>query len=112
MKNKIKINFTNDMAFSVNSILQNIYNPTYTLGTNEKLVRSIGFELAEKFNKATDKLQKKANFFEVKKKTNITLKYFEAWALHQILIDLISLSNNDYEKLQVQKTLNILNSEI
>ncbi|MDB0602618.1 hypothetical protein PL373_16070 [Tenacibaculum maritimum] len=109
MNIELKVNFTNEMLHATSDLLQAVYSPIISLEKNDKIIRSIGLELAKSFLSKKEKSIKKANLLNVKKKAKITLKYYEAWALHQIIFELISLAPDDYTKLQLQTTLNKLN---
>jgi len=112
MNNDFEIEISSDMIFAVEKLLHNVYNPVYTLSNNAKLLRSIGFELVNKFENLKDKLIKKVNLLDTKKKKKVKLKYYELFALHEIIKDLISLSQNGYDHHQLQTVLNLLNKKL
>ncbi|CAA0245432.1 hypothetical protein [Tenacibaculum maritimum] len=112
MNDTIKVNFTVDMVHATYQVLLHVYNPIYSISYNDKVIRSIGIDLVEIFRKINEKNQRKNDLFHANKKTKITLKYYQLWALHEILIDLISLSTSKFYHLQVQLVINKLNEQL
>lgn len=108
----IKLKFTNDMLMATHQILKNVYNPSILLSREQKLVKSISFELAELFEKKCKAQIKKASLFDVQKKISLSLKYHQLWALHMLLIDLFFLHDNAFQKQQLQKVIDLLDKEL
>lgn len=85
---KITLHLDQDTVVLLNSMLSNVY----ALGTwhsqekEARLLWSIAFDLADKFNSKFKTQLKKQNLFEVHQKTKISLKYHEAWALEGITL--------------------------
>ena len=101
------------MVLAVNDLLQFVYNPTYTISRDEKVVRSIGDELAKMFTIKRNKLVKTVDLINRNKKISISLAYYQIWALHQLIYDLIALfEGKPYVQLQLQKTLNLLDGKL
>lgn len=109
---KIELKLTIDSLISTTSLLMLVYNQDATLNKQEKVLRSIGFDLADKFDSKTKALQKKASLFDETKKPKITLKFHEAWALEIILIELMPYNTNDFRKNETQKVINQLNQKL
>ncbi|WP_435135768.1 hypothetical protein [Formosa sp. A9] len=109
---KIDLKLSNDALVAAHNILKQVYNPSYPNEIQIKVYKSIGFELADKFEKKVKAQQKKASLFDQKKKISVTLKYYEAWALKAIATDLIYTCSNDYSKNLVQTLINVLDQKL
>ncbi len=110
---KVELKLSPDTLLAINNVLQNVYS--YSIGNIEvlqKVHRSIGFQLAETFEKKVKSQLKKHNLFEADKKIKISFKYYEAWSLHAILIDLIGTADTTYQKTLIQKTINEINQKL
>ncbi|MDB0600718.1 hypothetical protein PL373_06075 [Tenacibaculum maritimum] len=108
----LKFKFTNDMLMATHQILKNVYNPTSSLLKEQKIIRSIGFELADLFEKKCKKQIEKVSLFDQTKKTTLSLKYHQAWALQSLIIDLIYLHDSPFQKVQLQKIINLIDKEL
>lgn len=105
MKTILKLSV--DQVFAVNTLLNKIYElPFNSFGEAEKVAISIGVLLSDKFENKKRELHKKLDLLNRNKKVSFKLKYHEAWALKNILVNRISWLHNDYQKLNVQTTIN------
>ncbi|WP_306353689.1 hypothetical protein [Flavobacterium sp. '19STA2R22 D10 B1'] len=109
---KVELTLTNDSILAVNELLSHVYNMEKSNDKQENVYRSIGFELADKFDSKAKELIKKSSLFNVKKKYKFSLKYYEAWALEIILKELFSYTNNHYTRLQVNLIIDRLNQKL
>lgn len=94
---KIELHLSLDMIIAANNLLKGVYDLPLTPCKQENVYKSIGFDLADTFEKKCKTQIKKANLFE-KKKIKLSLKYHEAWALEAIINDLRQHVHNDYQK--------------
>ncbi|CAA0230130.1 hypothetical protein [Tenacibaculum maritimum] len=104
---KIKLKFSVDQIIAISKLLNQIYEINFnSLNTEEKLEISIGMELSDVFDRKKRNIQKKNDLFNNDKKIAITLKYHEAWGLKNIFINRIGLLDNEYQKLNIQTSIN------
>jgi hypothetical protein len=69
--------------------------------------------LADKFESKAKELKKNSNLLNQKTKTKITLKFHEAWALHEIIDELLDLVLLDhYEENLISMLLSDLHPQI
>jgi len=108
---KIEIHITPDALMAVNKILKRVYELPVSVNKEEKVYRSIGFDLADKFEKKCKSQIKKANLFD-KKKVKITLMYHEAWALEAIINSLLWIVHNDYQDSLLQSLAHSINQKL
>lgn len=109
---KIKLHITSDGLMAADQLLQHAYAPSIALTEMQKVFRSIGFQLSELFEKKRKALIKKATLFNTTKKISISLEYYQAWALKNLLIDLMELSDNPYQKVAIQTIINQLDQKL
>lgn len=106
---KIKFKLSIDQLIALNKLLLKLYEFDLTLlKQQQKVVFSIGLRLSDKFDKKRKDIQKKSSLFDTKKKISFTLDYYEAWSLKGICVELITLSETDYQKLSIQQIINKL----
>lgn len=86
---KIELNLTSDQVFAVAKVLQQVYDLFPSVNSEQLSVRSIAFDLDEKFTKKRKELIKKSSLFDVDKSYKMSLKYHEALALRRIIGNLI-----------------------
>lgn len=110
MKVELKINI--DTLVCVNNQLKRTYEYSFPETLEQKLCKSIAYDVADRFDCKTKSQLKKNSLFEAKKLFKITLKYHEAWALKLILIEQITEVNNDYQKTLLQKVINNLDQKL
>ena len=108
---KIELKISPETIFAVNKTLRRVFEIAPSNNQRENVHKSIGFDLSEKFEKKTKSLIKKSDLFSSEVK-NFTIKYHEAWALEQIIRDLIRLEENQYHKVLLQKLINQLNEKL
>lgn len=82
---KVESKQTADQIFAVAKLLEQVYETYPSNNPNEKLVRSISFDLSDKFTSKQRTVYKSNSLFDVKKKYKIALKYHEAFTLHAII---------------------------
>lgn len=95
---KIELKLSTDSIIAVNELLCNVYEVENSIGKKANVHRSIGFDLADKFDRKCKELIKKQCIFNATKKHKITLKYYEAWSLEFIIRELIGHSKSPYSK--------------
>lgn len=108
---KIELKISINALMAANKILKEIYNLPVSMDKRENVYKSIGFDLADKFDSKCKAQIKKANLFE-KKKVKVTLKYHEAWALEAIIQDLLDTVTNDYQKSLLTSLTHSLNQKL
>jgi hypothetical protein len=91
---KIKLNLTADQVFAVAKLLQQVYDLFPSVNCEQLSVRSIAFDLDEKFTAKRKALLKKNTLFDVGKEYELSLKYHEAVALRKIISNLIETVND------------------
>lgn len=108
---KLKLKFTVDQIVSMSLLLNEICKVNFNSLTQfEKLGISICMVLSDTFETKRRDLQKKNDLFNSRKKVTLTLKYHEAWALKEMFINRISLLENDYQKINIQNAINLLDA--
>ena len=108
---KVELRLKPDTVVAVNKLLQKVYKMPVSNDKRENVYKSIGFDLADKTDKKYKSLIKKADLFS-DKPIKITLKYHEAWALEEILMELIVEEDNPYYKMLSQSMINKLNEKL
>lgn len=86
--------YTADQIFSVAKLLEQVYNLYPATTAEQKSIRSIAFDLEEKFSTKRKQLIKSNNLFEVGKTQKLKLKYHEELALQKIITDLLETVND------------------
>lgn len=76
-------------------ILGDVYKSDIATDQISKLVKSICYDLADKFDKKYKTQRKKVTLFDADKLHKVTLKYHEGWALEKIIAYSIIINNND-----------------
>ncbi|AUS06459.1 hypothetical protein [Pseudotamlana carrageenivorans] len=109
---KIELKLNNDALMAVNKLLQRTYELPVSVNKVENVYKSIGFDLADTFDKKVKTKIKKADLFDQKKLVKFTLKFHEVWALHRILIDLMPLCDNKFLANHVQNVINKLDQKL
>ncbi len=108
---KIDLKISNDAFIACNNLLKEIYNSSVPITEVGKLVKSIGFEVADKIDSKCKGLAKKVTLFD-KKKPKLTLQYYQAWGLYQLLVSLNEHNANEYSRGLVQNVIHILNQKL
>lgn len=106
---KVQLNIKPDTLITAHKLLQHVYDLGATVSKQEKAYRSIGYDLAEKFEKLYKKKITSRDLFNTKKAIKVSIKFHEAWALELLLIDLIALAANSYQKHHIQTLIDQLN---
>lgn len=109
---KIELKLNSDSILAVSDLLQHLYDLNPSIDKKEKVYRSIGLDLADKFDTKSKSIKKKVSLFDAQKKHKISLKYHEAWALEIILTELCTLHDNDYNRFRVNLVLVELNAKL
>lgn len=109
---KIKLKLNNDTLIACNNLLKQVYNSETPPNEAGKLIKSICFEVADKFDTKAKSLVKSANLFDKKNTTEITLKWYEAWGTLQVFIRLNEIEGSDFQKLLVQKVISTINQKL
>ncbi len=110
---KVKLNFKVDQVFAINALLGAVYEQNFNAHkTEEKLILSIGSKLSDSFEKRKRKLYKDQDLISQNKEVSITFMYYEAWALHKLLVNHIGLLKTDYQKINAQKSIALIDPEI
>jgi len=109
---KIELKLSNDELMCINNQLQNAYARRFLEVKLYNVIHSITLELADKFDTKTKTRIKKANIFDLKKKTKITLKYYEAWGLKVYLNESLQSVENIYQRNILQKQINHLDQKL
>lgn len=109
----VQFKFSIDQLFITAKLLKKIHLLNFAaLSVQEKINASIGFELYSFFEKKKLSIQPKLNLLNRDKLIKFSLKYYEAWALKKLFIEYISLLENDYQKLNAQNVINILDKKV
>jgi hypothetical protein len=110
MKLEIKIKI--ETIFAINRLLQGVYSAEAPSLLTQKIYGSICFDLADKFDKLQKSNIKKATLFDNKKKHKVSLKFYEAWALHSIIINLLPTVNNPLSISLLQETADSIHKQL
>jgi hypothetical protein len=109
---KIELKLKIDTIFAINKLLQTVYDVELSTAVNQKIYRSIGFDLADKFDKLEKSNIKKATLFDNKKIHKVTLKFHEGWALYNIIINLLPTVNNHQAQTILQATADKIHQQL
>lgn len=109
---KIEITLSSDELVCINNQLQKAYGRTFQQVALYNVVHSIVLELADSFDTKTKTRIKKANIFDSRKKTKITLKYHEAWALKIYLHSEVPTIDNEYQRSLLNKQIANLDQKL
>lgn len=108
---KIEIELTKNSIQAISEVLQRIYTLPVSVDKTEKVYRSIGYELADKFESKSKQVAKKGAQPE-KKVYRITLKFHEAWALEAIMISLMDTESCTYTRFKMGVLIDNLNQKL
>lgn len=96
---KVKLTLSKDTVICIANMLSRLYELPVSNIQRENVYKSIGFDLADKFDTKARTLKKSADLLNAKKKAQVTLKFHEAWALHEIIHDLLEITPlNEYDQ--------------
>ena len=107
----IELKLTADQVFAVAKIMEQVYE-TNPIDTQQKIMRSIAIDVADKYTNKQHAIYSKQSLFDVKKLHKITLKFHEAYALLSVLELLISTVNDVYSKAILNKIILTLGQKI
>lgn len=109
---KIELKLSNDTIIVCDRVLSNVYDVNFMANSSEKkVILSIVYEVADMFDTKCKTLKKKADLFNSKKKHKMTLKYYQAWALYSVLLELGKLQN-DYQQKIVEHLCRTLDQKL
>jgi|GEM_PF-2751326 len=109
----VELKLNNDTIMAVNSLLKLVYDiKDVSQEKDMKIVLSIIYEVSDMFDKKVKSQIKKATLFDNKKLTKITLKFYQAWALHQTLEFLIRYCDNTFKQTLIQSMINRLDQKL
>jgi hypothetical protein len=109
---KIELRINNDTLLAVHKIIQKVYELPVSVDKIENVYKTIGYDLADTFDKKVKTKIKKSDLFDQKKLTKFTFKFYEAWALHRILIELLPYAGNKFLANQIQNVINKLDQKL
>lgn len=104
---KVSLHLSTDTLIAANQLLQRLYELPVFPSSTKNVYKSIGFDVADKLDKKVKNVIKKGEISK-NKIIKLNLKFHEAWGLEKIIIDLISIEENDYHR----NLLNRLSGEI
>ncbi|CAL2075363.1 hypothetical protein [Tenacibaculum sp. 190524A02b] len=109
---KVKFEFDVEEIVYINELLNKLYSFAFnSFSCVEKIEISIGYELSDLFDKKRRIITQRGITTNGLKKYKISLKYYQAWALKQILRNYLYLLENDYQKLKIEKSISHLDLE-
>lgn len=108
---KIQIKQNIDGLFAIDKLC-NIILDRDEQSFEAKMVKSIIKDVSKLVSKPLEKAIESNNLFDSKKKHNITLKYHEAYALHQGIMLLIGSVNNELYKTKLNIVKDNLNRNL
>jgi hypothetical protein len=110
MKVELKIN--TDTINAAARLLEQIYYLPMPLGQNEKIIRSIAYDVAEVLLSKQKTIRKKMSLFDTNKTHKISFKYHEAFALFNILNELACNITDNYSRVIIDTFKNNLHQKI
>ena len=109
---KIEIKLSRDELELFNYLLQQSYGRRFQSVRLYNIVHSLSLDLADSFDKKFKTRIKKVNLFDGKKKTKITLKYHEAWALKIYLSNELETTTGDWDRNALLKHIMNLDQQL
>lgn len=97
---------------AINKHLQQIYKLQVSQVKTERVYRSIGYDLAAKFDTKWKSKLRKHDLFDQKKLSKVTLKFHEAWALQHILTDFHGSEDSDFTSNLILKVINTIDQKL
>ena len=104
--------YTADQVFAIAKLLEQVFNLYPAITCDQKAVRSIAFDLEEKFSNKRKQLIKTHSLFELDKTHKIKLKYHEELALQRIITDLLETVNDIKPKNDLRIVSNYLHQKL
>lgn len=108
---KIALQLTVDQIMAVCKMLELLEHLQPCVKPEDKLTRSIAFEVWDKFQTLKKKEVKNHSLFSEEKR-KVTLKYYEAYGLLNIVRELWPLLNDDYTRVILNKLTNELHQKL
>jgi len=108
MKTELKIN--PDGIIVLSQLLSGVYT-SQSFTTLEKVRKCILMDVYDKLTTKAKDLQRKQTLFDTKKKVTFSLKFSQAYYLLQFLNN-IDLFDNEFQKVQIQKIINLLDQKL
>jgi hypothetical protein len=108
---KIDLRLSPQTLMIIVATLQPIYNNKPQTRRDKSTV-SIALDLVSKLESKTGAIKKQSNLFDEKKTMKVTLKHHEADMLELLLIQQIKDVDDNYIRLQIQKTIDVLNQKL
>lgn len=109
---KIKLKLSPDTILALDSLFESFCgNPLAGKTKEQKTLLSIAYDLADHFQRLANRVSRSADLFSTKKKLDISLKYYQAWALERIIREMPQ-EENPYKKNLLAKTADELNQKL
>ena len=109
----VKLRFSIDQLFIIAKLLKKVHSLNFAaLSVEEKINASIGAELYILFEKKKLSIQQKLDLLNRDKKISLSLKYYEVWALKKLFVNYIALLDNQYQSLNAQNVINLLDKKV
>jgi hypothetical protein len=106
---KLTQKFSIDQIFAIDALLIKSFNGNFNqLNEQQKVVVSIGKELATKFHTRKHNIEIRLGELKGNEKFQFTLVYFQAWALKTICINNIGIMSESHSKMMIQSVINQL----
>lgn len=109
---KVELKITSDTINATARLLEQLYDLPTPLGQRETIIRSIAYDVADAMLSKQKSVRKKLNLFDAKKKYKISLKFHEAFALYNILNELIINVSDDYNRFIISKLIAEIHQKI
>lgn len=110
---KIKLSLSQDSVDLLAKLLDRVYQLNISMLNMEgKAMYTIGFTLADKFDKKNKQLKKKANLLNTNDLVQLTLPYHEAFALYGILKEFIGFVANHRDVNTLRILINTLDQKL
>lgn len=108
---KIELKLSNEQIMAVCKILELMEHLEPSQKAEDKLIRSIAFEVWDKFQSMKKKIVKNVDLFDNKKK-KVSLKYYEAYGLFKMMMETIPHITDTYNKAILHKLNNELHQKL
>ncbi|MGC1471521.1 MAG: hypothetical protein WA775_02920 [Psychroserpens sp.] len=108
---KVEINISNDTLVALNKQTQRVYELPIINNKEHKVVLSISYGIAEKFQKKYSSRVQNQSLFDTKKRIKMSLRFHEAWALQILLETVVDGMDNLYHKSLISALINQLDQK-
>ena len=102
---KVELKLNADSINATAQLLEQVYCLAPPLGQSQNIIRSIAYDVTEIILSKQKTIRKKQTLFDAKKKHKISFKFHEAYALYNILNELITNVSNDYNRVIISKLI-------